>query len=264
VLSHLGKTLAGLDRNDEAIAALKQSLKLGGNRVSSMEAADIQALLGKVLAGTGHREMGQIHLESSLKLNPRHGEASRILADIAREQGRSDDALANYLVAVDSYPDDKNILVELGVLLNDKQDYQRAKGYFERAIKMDQSHARAHEGLGIALANLHDAAKGRAELAQALALDPMLADSQFHLGELARAQGDEEQALAHYYAALKIDPEHPRANTRLGDYFVRKEKFGSGIRHFRTALKRTPDDKRLTQKIQYAEKLKETVKAEAM
>ena len=255
-LQHLGKTLVLLEKYQEAIPILRKALKIGNAKFSRSDSAATQALLGKTLAAIGQKEMGQIHLESALRLDPNHADANKILADSYIMQGKFDDALKHYLKAVESYPNDSEVLNNLGVIYLGKLEYFKAKPYFERAIKINLAFVAALENLGIVNFFLHDYSAAKDQFGAALGKNSELPESRFYLGEIAWTQGNEELALAHYYAALKIKPDHGKTNSRLGDYFMKHDNAKAAVKHYRMAVKASPDDKKLAFRLQSAEKVK--------
>jgi tetratricopeptide (TPR) repeat protein len=255
-LQHLGRTLVLLEKYQEAIPVLRKSLKIGATVLPRVDAAAAQALLGKTLAAVGQKEMGQIHLESALRMDPNQADANRILADLYIAQGKFDDALRHYLAAVESMPDDAEVLNNLGSIYKNKQEYSKAKSYYERAIKISPTLISAQENLGVVNYFLHDYSAAKEQLTAAFERNPKLAESQYYLGEISRALGKEDLALSYYYSVLKIESDNALANSRLGEYFMKHDNLKSAIRHYRAALRKNPEDKKLAAKLERMEKAK--------
>ncbi|MEZ4742175.1 MAG: tetratricopeptide repeat protein [Bdellovibrionota bacterium] len=256
-LHNLGKTYVHLGKHTEAIEILRKSLKVKNQR-SNSKRSETQALLGQSLSATGQMEMGQIHLETALKLDPDHAVANKILADLYYTQENYDGALEHYKKAIKTYKNNEKILYNLGIIMSKRQNYKKAQGYFEEAITINPESVDTLTNLAIADFHLKDFQSATEHFEKALKINPDVADAYYYLGDIARWKGKKEESLALYYRTLKISKNHSQAHYRLGNYFMRNDKVRQAIRHYRSALKQEPDNKRVMANLKRAERALES------
>lgn len=251
---YLGQALALQGRHQEAISAFRASIKAGVETLPGKQAASTQAWLGHTLAAIGQTEMGKIHLDSALEIDPNNPEANRFLGHLLFSQGRTTEALSHYLGSIEAFPDDIETLDSIAHIYLELEDYTAARAYADRMVRLDPKYAKAHESLGIILFRINDTQAAATALMRALQLNPELADSEYYLGEIARESSDKEQALTHYYAATKASANHPQANIRLAESFIQQGRFAEAIQHYRTALNGRPGDQGIIAAIDKAER----------
>jgi tetratricopeptide (TPR) repeat protein len=250
-LHNLGKNFAHLNNYQEAIKPLRAALKTKSLDLATE--AETQALLGQALEQTNQKEMGQIHLETALKLAPDHAVANKILADVYFSQENFQDALPHYLKSIKTYPDDEKILLNLGIILAKQSSYTKAKGYFSKALEINPESAEVLTQLAITEFQLKKFKDATEHFQQALKISPKTADAYYYLGDIARWKGKKEEALSLYYRALKITKDHSKAHYRLGNYFMKKERVRQAIRHYKSALKNSPTNRHLIANLKRAE-----------
>jgi serine/threonine-protein kinase len=125
----------------------------------------------------------------------------------------------------------------------------RAIHFFERAVALDPSYARAYAQLGNALAlkasylglpELHEQAVAR--LSRALELQPALAEAWRELGSALVYLRREDEGIDAVERALALDPSDASGHSTLGRaYFIGKGDFSRAARHLETALRLNPN-----------------------
>jgi tetratricopeptide (TPR) repeat protein len=111
------------------------------------------------------------------------------------------DAARAFGHVLDSAPKDANTNYLAGVSYAGLEDYKKARGFFEKAIKYDDALIPAHKDLGLAYVKLGDKGKANAELSALRARAekcgencPEAADLKAAISALATALGDGQQA----------------------------------------------------------------------
>ena len=100
-------------------------------------------------------------------------------------------------------PGDASAHVHLGMLKEDRKDYDGAEAAYNAAIAADPGYAPAHVALGDFL--FHRCAR-KDRYSAAIAADPQCVDAYTGLGAIAEDAGNFEAAEAHYRAAIAADP----------------------------------------------------------
>ncbi len=156
-----------------------------------------------------------------LQSAPDFVEAHRLYIDLLAAQGRAEDAIHFYRIALDANPNSPAAHYLYGRSTNAPTI---AEGEFRRALELDGDFAWAHHGLGAALAMKGELEGGIAEFERAIALKPDMTDAHNHLANLYLSQEREEDAIAAYRRAIEMAPDRPDAYFYLGTYFAHHER----------------------------------------
>jgi hypothetical protein len=143
--------------------------------------------------------------ERELEHDPLYAPAHAALAELDRRDGRLDAAIAHYLTVVSRFPDQPEILNNLGTLYIQTGDFHAAIERLERAVALS-------DGLAIARDNLARALLGAREFAQAevhervlLAASPDSTGLHFRLAHTLLMQGKLEEGWPEYEWRLRRD-----------------------------------------------------------
>jgi len=184
---------------------------------------------------------------ATLQLNPESWIAHNNLAtDIARQPGRSDEAIEHYEAALRLRPRHAKAHYNLAQELRripGRQD--EAIAHFEAALRIDPTLALAHLNLGVLLAAKPDR---RAEVishySEALRLQPDLAEAHYNLALALTPQPDEaNEAEAHFMGALRLRPDW--ADARIGYAILLSRMTGraaEAITQYKLVLRSRPND----------------------
>lgn len=130
--------------------------------------------------------------------------------------GDVDAAVAVGREGLTHYPNDANLLVNTGVVLERKGDEAAAEVYFIRAAGQDGAPAQAHKNLGDRAYDRADHAGAGAHYQKAIEISPLLGDDVYvKLGNIAFKEGDEELASKRWKKALSINAENETAQASL-------------------------------------------------
>jgi len=170
------------------------------------------------------------------------------LANLLMEQGKLDDAERELTVALAHYPDQPEVLLNLGAVAERRERkeeafdlYQRsarqresgaaltnmgrllfeagrvdeAADLYRRAIEVEPTYARAHRLLGLALVQRDDVRGAAEAFRRATELDPSSADGWNNLGVALEKLGDARGAINAYERALQVNPAFEQAKQNL-------------------------------------------------
>ncbi len=142
-----------------------------------------------------------------------HNNFGNALADEGREQ----EAMAQYREAVRINPSDPDALANLARLLFKEGETGEAMAQYQEALRINPESAPIHEYLGMDLFRMGRVNEAAGEFREALRIDPEYADAHICLGNVMLSQGRAEDAMAEYRSVLQIDP----ADTLAGNNICR-------------------------------------------
>ena len=150
-------------------------------------------------------------------------------------------AIAEFRKALAMDPSDPTALSNLGVALTSAGRFDEAAAQFRKAIEVEPENFKAHGNLGVALARAGRFNEAVAPLEKAVGLDPEDARTRSALGGALVNTGRLEDAVVHLRKALEIDPNDADANNNLGGVLARTGRFDEAIPHFQKALAVEPN-----------------------
>lgn len=152
------------------------------------------------------------------------------LANALRDQGRIDEAIAEYRLAVsmegwEPYGRKRSRLAEahnnLANLLVQRGKLSEAMEHWRQSLRIRPKSFRTHSNLARGLMRQGNFAEAETHLREAIRLNPNEPSIHVSLGDVLQRLGFVNVAILEYQAALRIDPAHPAALRRLRD--ARKE-----------------------------------------
>ena len=137
--------------------------------------------------------------------------------------GHVEEAVALGREGLQLHPAESAILVNTGVVLDQKGDHEAAEQYFLRALSISsEAPPQAHENLGDQALRRGDWAGARPHYEKAVKLEPSLGDDVYlRLGELALGEADLDMAVLFLRRALELNPENLEAKGHLDDLSAR-------------------------------------------
>lgn len=131
---------------------------------------------------------------------------------VAQPRAAADTAAAPLLLKLQADPDNVDLLISLGNLYYDAQQFPAAVNYYARALSIRPSDADVRTDMGTAYWYMGDADRAIAEFNQALLARPDNANTLFNLG-LVTLQGkhDAAGAIADWKKLLAANPDYPQS-----------------------------------------------------
>jgi Tfp pilus assembly protein PilF len=133
--------------------------------------------LGVALAAEGRDEEAVINYRLAIEINPDHDNAHYNLANLLVKQGKIEEAVKHYREAVRINPHYVLALNNLGVNLVKMHQYTEAIEYYRRALQLDPDDAGIHLNLGAALADSGKLKEGIEQFREAVYLNPGYEDA---------------------------------------------------------------------------------------
>jgi tetratricopeptide (TPR) repeat protein len=104
----------------------------------------------------------------------------------------------------------------LGNLLRESGDLERARTHYEAALRVRDDLEKVHNNLGNVLREQRRYPDALAHYRRALQVRPEYADAHNNLGSLLRQLGQPAEAIPHFFRALRSDPDFADARNNLG------------------------------------------------
>ena len=195
------------------------------------------------------------------------------------ESGEAENALSQFRVALETEPDNPNILIGAGRSLMLLERYEEAVEYLEKAVKRSPEFADVHFHLGMVYRETGDKQRAINEFKEALNINPkylmakaMLnelfamadepepkkkvhevesradeekrisrqANVHFHMGNALFQKNMLKEAHAEYKQAINLRPNYPDIRNKLGELYVERRRYDLADREFEAALKINP------------------------
>jgi len=197
--------------------------------------------LGQVLARQERYDEALPNYLKAIQINPNFVEAQYNLGILYEKQGETIKAIEQYRKAVQVNPEFVNAYNNLGVVLLKQDKTDEAIKYLQQALQKNPNMASAHINLGLALFKQDKLNAAVVHYNKALQISSNLSKAQFGLGEALVKQGRTEQGVHHLKRALEINPEYAEAHNDLGGLLLQEGKVDEALEHFNAALKTNPD-----------------------
>jgi tetratricopeptide (TPR) repeat protein len=232
----LGKGLAQRARWDEAVAAYRTAIELGGGTASTHTG------LGYALEGQGKPAEAVACFRRAIELDSaaagRHVNLGRALRKLAK----LDEAVASYQKAIELDPKRGEYHSAIGLVRAQQGKLVEATALFRTAIALDPKDVAAHHNLGVALNNQGKVDEAIASYRAAIELDPKHSLAHHNLGACLQQQGKLDEAVASYRTAIALDPKGYLAYRSCGDALYMQGKLGEAIACYQRAVELKPDD----------------------
>nr|WP_306422129.1 tetratricopeptide repeat protein [Nostoc sp. CHAB 5715] len=141
-----------------------------------------------------------------------------------KNQGKLDEAIAQYRKAIQLDPKDADAYYNLGIALKNQGKLDEAIAQYRKAIQLDPKHAGGYIGLGNVLSEQKKLDEAIAAYRQALKLPdisatPASAHTLAHnnLGLALEEKGKLEEAIAEYKRSIALDPKYVFAQNNLDE-----------------------------------------------
>jgi tetratricopeptide (TPR) repeat protein len=150
---------------------------------------------------------------------------------------------------LERYPNSAKALANLGYLVSEEGDQQKALDLIRRSLDIENSDPEVHSKLGIVLFRLGDYEGALREQQFAVDHQPQLHGAWAHLGEvevkLAERDADTTRHLQRaadcYKKSLHLKPDAPEAHSVLGNILIRLNNEAEGFSHLQEAIRLDPE-----------------------
>jgi len=116
-----------------------------------------------------------------------------------------------------------------------KGDFNQAIREFEVVLEKWPDDSRSYNKLGVCYASLRDFAKAKSYLKKALELDLKYAEPYNNLGNICLEEKEYEKSIELYKKALELNPDYAAAHSNLGLAYKRMKRIKEAVTHFKMA-----------------------------
>ncbi len=139
------------------------------------------------------------------------------------------------------------VILVLRNLLGDMMTAQRARQNFERNLEastLNPADASAHYNLGLIYQQRGQFQEARSSFERAIEIDPDETDSHYQLGRIAREEGRLSEAVTHFDAVVRRNPEHSQNEVwrEIGRTYFQAGQFEDARNALERFLEKRPSD----------------------
>jgi tetratricopeptide (TPR) repeat protein len=197
--------------------------------------------LGIVLADQGRLDEAMAEYKKALRIKPDHANAMINLGAAMQTQGKLGDAIRWYSKALRGRPDFAEGYYYLGIALGAQGKLGEAVRHYSEAVKINPYYVSAYVNLGSALAQQGKTDQAIRNYSRALKIDPYNAEAHYNLGVVLLSLDNSGEAKEHFERALETKPDYAEAHTNLGNVLAAERKVDEAAAHYRKALRLKPD-----------------------
>ena len=196
--------------------------------------------------GVAYAEQGRLdealaEYRRAIEIEPDNAGAHRNVGTSLGEQGKWEEAAVAYEKAIELDPDFGEAYGDLVAVYLRLDRLSDAVDAGERAIELSPEYSGAHTNLGVAYNEQGRTDEAIAEWEKAVELDPDSANARVHLGRAYGMQGRLDEARAELQEAVKIDPSNANAHFNLGMVYHLQEESGEALSEFEETIGIDPD-----------------------
>ncbi|MGE5214051.1 MAG: tetratricopeptide repeat protein [Nitrospirota bacterium] len=219
---------------------------LGGSRWRLVLRGGLCGILLMSLGFLTWRQTAEYHnlfalYTATLQKNPACWMAHYNLGILLSEQGEAEKAIGHYRRAVDLRPDYAEAHYNLGRLLVEQGQFDDAIAHYEKAAAINPADAEAQNNLGVTLFGVGRADDAIAHYQKALEIQPAYAEASCNLANALIAKGDIDGAIARYTACLAAIPDQEEARYNLASALLRRGRIDEAITQYQKLLEKHPD-----------------------
>ena len=174
--------------------------------------------------------------------NPGSWMAHNNLGNTLRQEGKPDEAIAQYQEVLRLKPKSAEAHYNIGMALMLKGKVDDAISQYRQALQLDPNYSDAYVNLGSALLHEGTLDDAMAQYLAAVKIRPDDAVAHYNLGTVLFRQGKVDEAIAHLERAVQIKPDYSDAQSNLGSALLREGRLGKAAAHFQEALQSNPEN----------------------
>jgi tetratricopeptide (TPR) repeat protein len=214
-----------------------------GNRPGQHAAVDsIHFKRGDILVDEGKMDEAAAEFREAIRIDPELAEAHVYLGTILGHQQKLDEAAAEFREAIRIDPDIAEAHVYLGKILGHQGKLEEAATQLRRAIRLRPDSVMGHYQLATTLGAQGKLENATTEFRAAIRLKPNDFEAHYYLGNTLQARGKLKEAVDEYREVIRLEPDHAKGHYNLGVALHRQGKLDDAVSEYREASRLKPDD----------------------
>lgn len=166
--------------------------------------------------------------------------AHKNLGDALFKEGKANDAISQYRIALQLRPGYAEAHNSLGIALEKNGKLDEAAGEYNDALKIYPTFAYAALNIGALYFKEGRIDDAMAAFQNALQDDPGYAAAHFNMGTAYLRKGQTEDAIGEYRQAIAINPDYMKAHLNLANVLAQTGDYKEAIGHFEKAQQLAP------------------------
>ena len=183
-------------------------------------------------------------IRQAIATEPNNNTNSMLLSNLAtlqRYQGKLDEAIKNYTLALDMTPNAVTLLLNRAAVNMQAGNVEAAIADFERVRSLDEHEAESRYTLGMMAVDQGDYERAEKLFNEIKKSNSKSALAHEGLGMMYKEQGDYAKAVVYLSEVIKQDPNPTLLGNRADCYLVLKQ-LNNAAADIQEALEKTPDD----------------------
>ncbi len=161
-------------------------------------------------------------------------------ASALQKEGRLDEAVEQYKIALQFNPKDAKAHSKLAVALTGQAKFDPAVPHMDTALRLEPNNADFHLVYATLLERIGRNDEARPHFEAALRLKPDSADAHHSYAEFLAGLGKNDEYISELRRVLQLRPDYPYAELQLADALFAKENLEEAKLHYQAALRTDP------------------------
>ena len=161
-------------------------------------------------------------------------------ASALQKEGRLDEAVEQYKIALQFNPKDAKAHSKLAIALTGQAKFDPAVPHMDTALRLEPNNADFHLVYATLLERIGRNDEARPHFEAALRLKPDSADAHHSYAEFLAGLGKNDEYISELRRVLQLRPDYPYAELQLADALFAKENLEEAKLHYQAALRTDP------------------------
>jgi len=161
-------------------------------------------------------------------------------ASSLQKEGRLDEAVEQYKIALQFNPKDAKAHTRLAIALTGQAKFDPAVPHMDTALRLEPNNADFHLVYATLLERIGRNDKARPHFEAAIRLKPDSADAHHSYAEFLAGLGKNDEYISELRRVLQLRPDYPYAELQLADALFAKENLEEAKLHYQAALRTDP------------------------
>ena len=212
----------------------------------------VRYLYGLALVGAKNFDQAIFEFKRIQELDPNWRGIKTRLGQIYYNQGKYNDAIDQFLLALDEDGKDKEAHLGLGMCYSKQEMYEGASTELYKAIELRPDYAEAYSTLGYVYYKKSEFDNALVALDKAVKLKPSIPEAHYYMGLVYGVKGVEsrdpkqrldffDKSIEAFRQAVTLRPVYPEAHADLGVAYYNRGSLARAVEEFKTALVQKPD-----------------------
>ena len=243
IFAGVGEYYLNLEDADNALNFFRESVALDQKNSSAQNGlSDALALKGNQLLVAEKPDAARAFFVEAVKINPKNAVAFFGLGEVSDELNKSDEALANYEIALGLDKDLTEIYVPLGILYYQKGEIAKADTFLTKAVAGASNDAETQYFLGLVRYAQNRNEESLTALQKAVKGDPDNAEAHYYTAKTLIRLNRQTEARAEFKEAIRLKPNYFEANFDAGALEYELKNYAEAVADYKAAVRLKNDD----------------------